>query len=172
MAQRHAQGGSGRATVVFTDESRFAMSFHDGRVRVWRRQGERYHDATVMERDRYGGGSIMVWGGMGMAYRTPLYRVQGNLNGVGYSDDSLQPLVLLALQAMAGPGAILQDYNARPHRARVVNSFLQQQQRHPHGPHVHWISIPSMSIKPENLVVETNFANENYSMFYNLLLNE
>ena len=32
-----------------------------------------------------------------------------------------------ALQAM-GPGDILQDDNARPHRAPVVNDFLQQQQ--------------------------------------------
>lgn len=115
------------ARVLFTDESRFARSFHDGRTRVWRRQGERYHDVNVMTHDHFGGGSLLVWGGMAMSYRTPLYQVQGNLNGVGYRDDILRPLVLPALEAM-GTGAILQDDNARPHRARVVNNFLQQQE--------------------------------------------
>ena len=115
------------AAVLFSDESRFTRSFHDGRIRVWRREGERYHDATIVERDRYGGGSIMVWGGMGSDHRTPLHRVQGNLTGVDYRDSILGPIVVPALQAM-GPGAIFQDDNARPHRARVVTDFLQQQQ--------------------------------------------
>ena len=115
------------ARVLFSDESRFTRLFHDGRTRVWRRPGTRFQNANVQERDRYGGGSIMVWGGIGRNYRTALYRVQGNLTGLGYRDNILQPLVLPAMQAL-GPGAILQDDNARPHRARVVNDFLQQQQ--------------------------------------------
>ena len=49
--------------VVFSDESRFNLRFHDGRIRVYRRRGERISDATVSERDRYGGGSVMVWAG-------------------------------------------------------------------------------------------------------------
>jgi len=69
----------------------------------------------------------MVWGGMGRAHRTPLYRVQGNLTGNSYRDNILEPIVIPTLQAM-GAGAIFQDDNARPHRARVVNEFLQQQQ--------------------------------------------
>ena len=82
--------------VLFIDESQCAECFQGGRIRVLRRQGERYHDDNVMKWDRYGGGSVMVWGGIGMAYKTPLYRVQGNLNGVDYMDDILQPPVLLA----------------------------------------------------------------------------
>ena len=69
----------------------------------------------------------MVWGGIGRNYRTPLHQVQGNLTGLGYRDNILQPLVLPAMQAL-GPGAMLQDDNARPHRARVVNDFLAEQQ--------------------------------------------
>lgn len=112
--------------VLFTDESRFTRSFTDGRNRVWRRPRERYHDANVLEHDRYGGGSVMVWGGISVTSRTPLYRVHGTLNGLAYRNDILQPLALTALQAL-GPDSILQDDNARPHRAGVVNDFLQQQ---------------------------------------------
>lgn len=114
------------STVLFTDESRFTLSFNDGRIRVWRRPGERFHDDCVQEYDRYGGGSVMVWGGIGLNHRTPLHRIQGTLTGIRYRDEILRPIAIPALQAM-GQGAILQDDNARPHRARVVDDFLQQQ---------------------------------------------
>ena len=69
----------------------------------------------------------MVWGGFSLHHRTALHRVEGSLTGIAYMDDILRPIAIPALQAV-GPGAILQDDNARPHRARVVNNFLQQQQ--------------------------------------------
>lgn len=59
------------ARVLFSDESRFTLQFNDGRIRVWRRPGERYADATVREYDRFGGGSVMVWGGFSSHHRTP-----------------------------------------------------------------------------------------------------
>ena len=60
-----------------------------------------------MEHDRYGGGSVMMWGGFELSHTTPLHRVQENVAGAGYRDDVLQPLVLPALQAV-GQGAVLQ----------------------------------------------------------------
>ena len=47
--------------ALFTDESSYCLDFTDRRARVWRRRGERFQDANISERDRYGGGSIMVW---------------------------------------------------------------------------------------------------------------
>ena len=112
--------------VLFTDESRFTVANNDGRQRVWRRPGERFMDVCVREHDRHGGGSIMVWGGIHLHGRTPLHIVHGRLNAIRYRDEILQPLIMPALQAI-GPGSILQDDNATPHRARVVTNFLQQQ---------------------------------------------
>ena len=66
--------------VLFSDESLFNLYFNDGRKRVYRRQGERFSDATVSEYDRFGGGSVMVWAGVTMNQRTRLYIVDGNLN--------------------------------------------------------------------------------------------
>ena len=113
--------------VLFTDESRFTLTNNDARERVWRRPGERFVDACVRQHDRHGGGSVMVWGGIHLHGRTPLHLVQGNLTGVRYRDEIVRRIVLPTLQAM-GPGAILQDDNATPHRARVVTGFLQQHQ--------------------------------------------
>ena len=41
--------------VLFTDESRFTLRHADGRVRVYRRSGERYSDPCVLRHDRFGG---------------------------------------------------------------------------------------------------------------------
>ena len=48
--------------VLFSDESRFTMNHNDGRLRVWRRPGQRFIDATVQEKVVFGGGYVMVWG--------------------------------------------------------------------------------------------------------------
>ena len=40
--------------VLFTDESRFILYRADGRRRVYRRRGERFADACVVERDPFG----------------------------------------------------------------------------------------------------------------------
>ena len=49
--------------ILFTDESRFTVAFNDGRRLVWCRVGERFLRDAVRVVDRYGGGSVMVWGG-------------------------------------------------------------------------------------------------------------
>ena len=115
------------ALVLFTDESRFCMDFHDGRNRVWRRPNERYCGATVAEHDRYGGGSVMVSAGISLRGRTDLYVIEnGSLTGVRYRDEILHDIVRPYVGA-TGPDFILIDDNARPHRARVVEQYLQAQ---------------------------------------------
>jgi hypothetical protein len=52
------------ANILFTDESRFHIDSSDGRSRAYRRVGERYADACVIQRQSFGGGSAMVWGGI------------------------------------------------------------------------------------------------------------
>jgi hypothetical protein len=67
--------------VLFSDESRFSLDYNDGRMRVWRWQGERFADSCIAEHDRYGGGggggSIMVRGAIGYGNRTSLFVVPG-----------------------------------------------------------------------------------------------
>ena len=51
-AQRHFRWGRQQwARVLFSDESRFNLSHHDGRIRVLRRRGERFADNCLIERD-------------------------------------------------------------------------------------------------------------------------
>ena len=110
--------------VLFTDESRFCLSHGDGRVRVWRRRGERFADACVIQQDRWGGGSVMVWGGIHQRGRTNLIVLNGNLNARRYIDEVLLPEVVPYVRRH---NLSLQQDNARPHSARLTTTFLQQQ---------------------------------------------
>ena len=111
------------ATVLFTDESRFPLDMLDRRRRVWRRRGERYANCAIVEHDRYGGGSLMVWGGISVRSRTELLVLNGTLTGQRYFNEVLQPVELPFVQQHH---VVLQDDNAIPHRARIVQQFLQQ----------------------------------------------
>lgn len=110
--------------VMFSDESRFCLRRCDGRIKVWRRRGERYADCCTDRVTAFGGGSVMVWGGISVRGKTDLVIIEGNLTAVRYRDEILEPVAIPYLQNM-GPNAILQDDNARPHRARIIGEYLE-----------------------------------------------
>ena len=111
-------------TVLFSDDSRFALSNSDGRIRVYRRRGERYADCCILQRGRFGGGGcVMVWAGIGYGYRTQLVVIDGNLNAQKYRDHVLAPHVVPLLQNH-NVISIFQQDNARPHIARDNIQFL------------------------------------------------
>ncbi|GFX68645.1 transposable element Tcb1 transposase [Trichonephila clavipes] len=65
---------------------------------------------------------IMVWGGIGYHSRTPLVRIARTLNSQRYISEVLESIVLPYLQGSAT--SIFQQTNARPHVARIVQSFF------------------------------------------------
>ncbi len=108
--------------IVFTDESRFNLSTNDGRIRVFRRRGERFVDACVVERNRFGGGSVMVWGGIMGHRKTDLVIVNGNLNAAEYINQVLRHVAVPFINQHA-PATLMHD-NARPHTARLTQQYL------------------------------------------------
>lgn len=50
------------ANVIWSDESKFNVQGSDGRVRVIRKEGERYHPDLVKQTVKFGNGSVMIWG--------------------------------------------------------------------------------------------------------------
>ena len=114
--------------VLFTDESRFTLYRSDGRRRVYRRRGERYADACVIENDRFGGGSVMVWGGISHGFKSQLIVLDGTLNAARYRDEILRPVVVPLVQRY---NLTFQQDNARPHVARICQNFLTAQNIQP-----------------------------------------
>ena len=66
----------------------------------------------------------MVWTGVTADRRTDLVVVPGILTGQRYIDEILSPHVVPFLRPLGNNG-IFQDDNARPHRTRIVDGFLQ-----------------------------------------------
>ena len=84
--------------VVFSDESRFQLFRADGRQRVYKRVGERYARPCVRQVDRFGGGSVMVWGAIRFGWRSQLRIIDGNLTANRYIDTVLSPQVTPYMQ--------------------------------------------------------------------------
>jgi transposase len=101
----------------------FCLKFSDGRERVYRRRGERFSDACVLETDRIGGGSVMICGGINHVERTDLKVIDGNLNAARYRDEIRAPIVLPFLRRHRF-SHVFQQNNARCHITGVSMDFL------------------------------------------------
>ncbi|GFT90446.1 transposable element Tc3 transposase [Trichonephila clavipes] len=113
------------ASVLFTDESRFTMESDSGCLLIWREQRIRYHQSNTVERHSYRGGGILVWAGISLGCHTDLHVFHGGtVTGLRYRDEILDPYVR-PYAAAIGNDFILMDDNARPHRARIVEEYLE-----------------------------------------------
>ncbi|GFV19098.1 transposable element Tcb1 transposase [Trichonephila clavipes] len=108
--------------VLFTDESRFSLSSDSHRILIWRERGSRNHSSNIIERDRYGGRGVLVWGGIMLGSRTDLHIFDaGSVNGTRYCNEILLPYVRLFRGAM-GLQFLFMDYNAPCHRTVAAES--------------------------------------------------
>ncbi|TWW73864.1 Transposable element [Takifugu flavidus] len=113
--------------VLFTDESRINLSTCDRQGRVWRCRGDHYAACNIIQHDRFGGGSVVVLGGISLEGCRDLYRLNnGTLTAIRYRDEILGPIVRTYAGAV-GPGFFLVLDNARPHVARVCRQFLEDE---------------------------------------------
>ncbi|GFV72214.1 transposable element Tcb1 transposase [Trichonephila clavipes] len=111
--------------VLFTDESRFSLSSDSHRILIWRERGSRNHPSNIIERDRYGGRGVLVWGGIMLGSRTDLYIFDaGSVNGTRYCNEILLPFVRLFRGAM-GLQFLFMDDNASCHRTVASEQLLE-----------------------------------------------
>ncbi|GFS93419.1 transposable element Tcb2 transposase [Trichonephila clavipes] len=113
--------------VLFTDESRFSLSSDSHRILIWRERGSRNHPSNIIERDRYGGRGVLVWGGIMLGSRTDLHIFDaGSVNGTRYCNEILLPLVRLFRGAM-GLQFLFMDDNAPCHRTVAAEQLLESE---------------------------------------------
>ncbi|GFS95726.1 uncharacterized protein TNCV_251191 [Trichonephila clavipes] len=108
-----------------SSQCRFTMESDSGRLLIWREQRTRYHQSNTVERHSYRGGGILVWAGISLGGHTELHVFHGGtVTGLRYRDEILDPYVR-PYAAAIGNDFILMDDNARPHRARIVEEYLE-----------------------------------------------
>ncbi|GFW56566.1 transposable element Tcb2 transposase [Trichonephila clavipes] len=97
-------------------ESIFSLSSDSHRILIWRERGSRNHLSNIIERDRYGGRGVLVWGGIMLGSRTDLHIFDaGSVNGTRYCYEILLQYVRLFRGAI-GLQFLFMDDNAPCHR--------------------------------------------------------
>ncbi|GFX99600.1 transposable element Tcb1 transposase [Trichonephila clavipes] len=105
-------------------ESRFSLSCDSHRTLIWRERGSRNHPSNIIERDRYGGRGVLVWGGIMLGSRTDLHIFDaGSVNETRYCNEILLPYVRLFRGAM-GLQFFFIDDNAPCHRTVAAEQLL------------------------------------------------
>ncbi|GFX34049.1 transposable element Tcb2 transposase [Trichonephila clavipes] len=113
--------------VLFTDERRFSLSSDSHRILIWRERESRNHPSNIIERDRYGGRGVLVWGGIMLGSRTDLHIFDaGSVNGTRYCNEILLPYVRLFRGAM-GLQFLFMDDNAPCHRTVAAEQLLESE---------------------------------------------
>ncbi|GFW31168.1 transposable element Tcb2 transposase [Trichonephila clavipes] len=109
------------------DESRFSLSSDSHRILIWGERGSRNHPSNIIERNRYGGRGVLVWGGIMLGSRTDLHIFDaGSVNGTRYCNEILLPYVRLFRGAM-GLQFLFMDDNAPCHRTVAAEQLLQSE---------------------------------------------
>ena len=110
--------------LIFSDESRFTR----GPDCTWRRirRGE-WNDTCFLETQKFPQG-IMVWGAVGVSYRSPLVRCSGGVNAQEYVAILEQSEMVSKLNMKHGCGnwTFIQD-GAPAHKAKDVCDYLTSQ---------------------------------------------
>ncbi|GFW32236.1 transposable element Tcb2 transposase [Trichonephila clavipes] len=113
--------------VLFTDESRFSLSSDSHRILIWRERGSRNHPSNIIERDRYGGRDVLVWGGIMLGSRTDLHIFDaGSVNGTRYCNEILLPYVRL-FRGTVGLQFLFMDDNAPCHHTVAAEQLLESE---------------------------------------------
>ncbi|GFX27324.1 transposable element Tcb2 transposase [Trichonephila clavipes] len=113
--------------VLFIDESRFSLSRDSHRILIWRERGSHNHPSNIIERDKYGGHGVLVWGGIMLGSCTDLHIFDaGSVNGTRYFNEILLPYVRLFRGAM-GLQFLFMDDNAPCHRTVAAEQLLESE---------------------------------------------
>ncbi|GFT23742.1 DUF4817 domain-containing protein [Trichonephila clavipes] len=137
--------------VLFTDESRFSLSSDSHRILIWRERGSRNHPSNIIERDRYGGRGVLVWGGIMLDSRTDLHIFDaGSVNGTRYCNEILLPYVRLFRGAMDLQFLFMDD-NAPCHRIVTAEQLLESRRLSAR-------TLPPVTIRELRLALQDEWA--------------
>ncbi|GFX06003.1 transposable element Tcb1 transposase [Trichonephila clavipes] len=156
---RHTTQVTGRPTSRFTvarrlhsgDESRFSLSSDSHHILIWRERESRNHPSSIIERDRYGGRGVLVWGGIMFGSRTDLHIFDaGSVNGTRYCNEVLLPYVRLLRCAM-GLQFLFLDDNAPCHGTVAAEQLLESRRLAAH-------TLPPVTIRELRFALQDEWA--------------
>lgn len=114
--------------IHWSDESRFLLRPVDGRMRVWRERNTAYSENNIFPTQAFGAGGVTMWGCFSLDCKLDMHVLDGNMNGQIYRDSVLRNIVVPHFDNHPlATNPLYMDDNARPHRARIVTAYKQQE---------------------------------------------
>ncbi|GFY22794.1 transposable element Tcb2 transposase [Trichonephila clavipes] len=108
-------------------ESRFGLSSDSHRILIWRERGSHNHPSNIIEKDRYGGRGLLVWGGIILGSRIDLHIFDaGSVNRTRYCNEILLPYVCL-FRGVMGLQFLFMDDNAPCYRTVNAEQLLESE---------------------------------------------
>jgi transposase len=112
--------------IVWSDETKINRLGSDGRKWVWKKAGESLSDRLVQGTQKFGGGSVMVWGCM--LWNGPGYacKIDGRMNGDLYIktlEEDLQ--ASLGYYGKSAGDVIFQQNNDSKHTCKKAQTWFQ-----------------------------------------------
>ncbi|KAJ1305355.1 hypothetical protein OPQ81_000370 [Rhizoctonia solani] len=113
--------------VLWSDETKINRLWSDGVHWAWARPGEGLSDRLIVPTANFGGGSLMFWGCMGWNGTGHGTKIDSRLNKELYveilADEFLDSLEYLGMEQER---VIFQHDNARPHKAKMTQKWLEE----------------------------------------------
>ncbi|CAJ0952623.1 unnamed protein product [Ranitomeya imitator] len=109
--------------VLFSDESKFCMSFGNQGARVWRKTGEKEMPKCLKSSVKYPQ-SVMVWGAMSAAGVGPLCFIKGRVNAASYQE-ILEHFMLPSAEMLYGDEDFIFQHDLAPaHSAKTTGKWF------------------------------------------------
>jgi hypothetical protein len=95
---------------------------------VWRQINTAHNENNILPTSAFGSGGVTLWDCFSLRCKLDLYVLNGNMNGQMYRDSVLRDIVVPHFDNHPlASRPLYMDDNARPHRARIVNQYKQQE---------------------------------------------
>ncbi len=115
--------------VLFSDESKFCISFGNQGPRVWRKGGEAHSPSCLKSSVKFPQ-SVMIWGAMSSAGVGPLCFLKTNVTAPVYQEILEHFMLPSADQLSKDADFIFKQDLAPAHTAKSTKSWLNDQQTH------------------------------------------
>ncbi|GFU38316.1 transposable element Tcb2 transposase [Trichonephila clavipes] len=112
--------------VLFTDENRFSLSSDSHRILIWRERGSCNHPSNIIERDRYGGRGVLVWGGI-MLVVVQTFTSSTQVQSTGPVIVTRFFFHVRRFRGAMGLQFLFMDYNAPCHRTVAAEQLLESE---------------------------------------------
>nr|ACO51862.1 Transposable element Tc1 transposase [Aquarana catesbeiana] len=109
--------------VLFSDESKFCISFGNQGPRVWRKSGEAQNPSCMRSSVKFPQ-SVMIWGAMSSAGVGPLCFIKSKVSAALYQEILEHYMLPSAVQLYGDADFIFQQELAPAHTAKSINTWF------------------------------------------------